>query len=186
MNGGGGMKGFKCGIAVCLILLVFGKTGHASGYKDFVDNLDVRPDVGYGYAVSKDHERGMGYHAGVRILSNVRSLSSATPDKRWGIEIASVSPFESKASLSGEKYVAVGIMVEQTLSNQFVITIGTLGYIGVDRNKNNPFGLLTEIGWEPKFGNNAHLFAAVRYESIYDTSTISRYSLSAGIKFTIF
>jgi hypothetical protein len=111
------MKGFKCSVAVCLFLLVFGKAGYASGYRDFVDNLDVRPDVGYGYAVSKDHESGMGYHAGVRILSNVRSLSSTTPDKRWGIEVAAVSPFESKESLSREKYVAVGIMVEQTLSD---------------------------------------------------------------------
>jgi hypothetical protein len=67
-----------------------------------------------------------------------------------------------------------------------VITIGTLGYIGVDQNKNNPFGLLTEIGWEPKFKDNSHFFAAVRYESIYDTSTISRYSLSAGMKFTLY
>jgi hypothetical protein len=180
------MKGLKCGIAVCLILLVFGKTGLASGYKDLVDNLDVRPDVGYGYAVSKDHDSGMGYHAGVRILSNVRSMSTATPDKRWGIEIAVVSPFESKASLSREKYVAVGLMVEQTLSDQFVITIGTLGYIGVDQNKNNPFGLLTEVGWEPKFKDSTHLFAAVRYETIYDTSTITRYSLSVGMKFNLY
>ena len=180
------MKGFKCGMAFCLILLVFGKAGYAAGYGDTVDNLDVRPNVGYGYAFSKDHERGMGYHAGVRILSNVKSLSSATPDKRWGIEIAAVSPFESKVSLRHGKYVALGIMVEQTLASQFVVTIGTLGYIGVDRNKNNPFGLLTEIGWEPKFGNNAHGFAAVRYESIYDTSTITRYSLSAGVKFNLY
>jgi hypothetical protein len=180
------MKGFTCGMAFCLILLVFGRAGYAAEDAAFVDNLDVRPEVGYGYAFSKDHERGMGYHAGVRILSNVSSLSSATSDKRWGIEISSVSPFESKESLSHKKYVAVGIIVEQTLPHQFVAAIGTLGYIGVDQNKNNPFGLLTEIGWEPKIGGNAHLFAAVRYESIYDTSTITRYSLSAGMKFTIY
>jgi hypothetical protein len=186
MIGGVGMKGLKCGIAVCLFLLVFNKSGYASGYGDFVDNLDIRPDIGYGYAVSKDHERGMGYHAGFRILSNVRSLSTATPDKRWGIEIAAVSPFESKASLSHEKYIAVGLMVEQTLSDQFVVTVGTLGYIGIDQNKNKPFGLLTEIGWEPKFRDNSHLFAAVRYETIYDTSTITRYSLSLGMKFNLY
>jgi hypothetical protein len=116
----------------------------------------------------------------------VRSLSTVTPDKRWGIEISAVSPFESKASLSHEKYVAVGLMLEQTLSEQFVITIGTLGYIGVDQNKNNPFGLLTEIGWEPKLEDKTHLFAAVRYESIYDTSTITRYSLSVGMKFNLY
>ncbi len=77
-------------------------------------------------------------------------------------------------------------MLEQTLSSDFVITIGTIGYIGQDQNKNNPFGLLTELGWEPKLGKNVQGFLAVRAESIYDTSTISRYALSAGIKYTIF
>jgi hypothetical protein len=177
---------WRCAVAACLTALVFCGTGHAAGYFDYVDNMEVRPEIGYGYAVSKDHKEGMGYHVGVRILSNVRSLSTATLVKRYGIEISSVSPFESKAALNRGKYTAVGVLLEQTLPDQFVITIGTLGYIGVDGNKNNPFGLLTEFGWEPKLGNNAQAFAAVRYESIYDTSTISRYSLSAGIKFNLF
>ncbi len=174
------MGTLRCVAAACLVLLVFCNAGQAS---DYVDNLDIRPDIGYGYAVSKDHQRGMGYHAGVRILSSVRSLSTETPVKRYGIAISSVSPFESKDSLNGQKYIAVGIILEQTLPGQFVITIGTLGYLGMDQNKNNPFGLLTEIGWEPVLGKNEHGFIALRAETIFDTSTISRYSMSVGLKF---
>ncbi len=153
---------------------------------EFVDNLEVRPDVGYGYAVSKDHERGMGYHAGVRILSDVRSLSTPAPRKRWGISLTEVSPFESKAALRHQKYLAFGIMLEQTLPADFVVTVGTIGYIGQDQNKNNPYGLLTEIGWEPVLGKNVHGFIALRIDTIYDTSDISRYALSAGMKYTLF
>lgn len=170
-------------MAACLILMVFSKAGQAS---DYVDNLDVRPDIGYGYAFSKDHKRGMGYHAGVRILSSVRTLSTSEPDKRWGIAISSVSPFESKGSLSGEKYIAVGLIVEQALPARIVITIGTLGYIGVDQNKNNPFGLVADFAWEPRIREYAQLFVGLRYETIYDTSTITRYSLNAGVKVNVF
>lgn len=168
-------------IALCLILSVW-----ESAYGSSFDNLDIRPDIGYGYAASKDHQRGMGYHAGVRILSSVKSLSSDTPDKRAGIVISAVSPFESEKSLDGRKYLAVGIILEQVLSHQFVIAIGTLGYVGMDENKNNPFGLMTDIGWEPQIGRNTRFFTALRLESIYDTSTINRYSLSAGVKFNLF
>ncbi len=120
------------------------------------------------------------------ILSDVRSLSTPTPRKRAGISITEVSPFESKPELRHLKYLAVGIMLEQTLPKDFVITIGTLGYIGLGNNKNNPFGLNTEFGWEPGLGNTMQGFVALRVETIYDTSTISRYSASAGIKFDVF
>ncbi len=177
------MRVLRYWLTVCL-LLAFCKAGQAAPL--YMDNIEVRPDIGYGYAVSKDGERGMGYHAGVRILSDVRSLSTPTPIKRYGISITEVSPFENKAALRGQKYLALGIMLEQTLDSDLVITIGTLGYIGQDRNKNNPFGLLAEFGWEPKVGKNTQGFLALRLETIYDTSTISRYALSAGLKYTLF
>lgn len=180
------MSLLRYAITVCFIMIALCHSANADGTIGYIDNLEIRPDVGYGYAVSKDHKEGMGYHAGVRILSDVRSFSTPTLQKRWGIYIAEVSPFESKSALRHEKYLAFGIMLEQTLPKDFVITIGTLGYIGMDQNKNDPYGLLTEIGWEPMIGPQSQLFAALRYETIYDTSTITRYSLSAGIKFNVF
>jgi hypothetical protein len=178
LRGGCEMRALKQAAFIGLFFIVFNTVGYASS-----NDLDIRPDIGYGYATSKDHQRGMGYHAGVRILSSVRSLSSTTADKRAGIMISSVSPFESKDPLRGRKYLAVGIILEKVLAEHFVITIGTVGYIGTDQNRNNPFGIISEIGWEPKIGRRSQLFTAVRIESIYDTSTVSRYSLSGGIKF---
>ncbi len=176
------MRMLRYWLVSCLFLALC-KVGQAAS---LYDNVEIRPDIGYGYAVSKDHEWGMGYHAGLRILTDVRNLSSPELQKRAGISITEISPFESKVGLRHKKYLALGIMLEQTLSSDFVITIGTIGYIGQDQNKNNPFGLLTELGWEPKLGKNVQGFLAVRVESIYDTSIISRYALSAGLKYTIF
>ncbi len=176
------MKPWRFWLVVCFILIA-SKTAHAAPL--YMDNVEVRPDVGYGYASSKDGH-GMGYHAGVRILSDVRSMLTPTPVKRYGISVAEVSPFESNKDLRNRKYLAVGIMLEQTLSSDFVITIGTLGYVGQNQAKNNPFGLLAEFGWEPGLGKNVQGFFVLRAETIYDTSTIGRYSLSAGMKYTLF
>jgi hypothetical protein len=166
-------------MAACLILMVFSTTGHAYHWYNvlYMDNLEIRPDIGYGYAVSKDHERGMGYHAGARILSN------ANADKRYGIEISYVSPFASKKELDQKNYIASGIILEQVLREQFVITIATLGYIGIDQNKNNPFGFVWDLGWEPKIREHIQLFVALHNETIFDVSTIDRHSVSIGLKF---
>jgi len=170
-------------LTLLLVFSAFSNTVHAAEYSGYLDNLDVRPDIGYGYAVAKDHKRGLGYNAGVRILSSVRTLSTSEPNKRYGVEISSVSPFESKEAFRHEKYVAVGLIVEQILPSHMVITMGTLGYIGVDQNKNSPFGLIADIAWEPGSGKCTQPFLGLRLETIYDTSTITRYSLNAGIKF---
>lgn len=166
--------------------IVLNTAAHAAETASYVDNLDVRPEAGYGYAETKDGKHGMGYHAGVRILSSVRSLTSPTPDKRWGVEITALSPFESKTALRNEKYLAVGMILEQVLPAGIVATIGTIGYIGVDKARNNPFGFVTGFAWEPQIAKNTLLYVGLRYETIYDTSTISRYSLNTAVKFTIY
>jgi hypothetical protein len=161
-------------------------SAHAAESPSYVDNLFVRPEIGYGYAATNDGKHGMGYHAGVSVLSTVQSVSSPVPDKRWGIQIMALSPYESKSSLSSEKYLAVGIVLEQILPAKIVATIGTLGYVGVDKARNNPFGLMTVIAWEPQITKDVQFSAGLRYESIYDTSTISRYSLNTAIKFDLY
>lgn len=163
----------RYGMVVCLLVMVWSRTGHASEEAGAVILL---PNIGYGYAASKDGKRGMGYHAGARILA------SASASKRWGLEISYVSPFGYEESLKHENYVAAGIILEAVLREQVVASIGTIGYIGVDRNENKPFGVISGIGWEPNIGD-AQLSVALRLESIFDTSTINRYSLSVGLKF---
>jgi hypothetical protein len=169
---------------ISLVLLLAG-TACAEGASSYLDNLEVRPEIGYGYAAA-DGKRGMGYNAGIRLMSAVKSITSPEPDKRWGIEVSAVSPFESNAVYSGEKYVAVGLLLEQLLPGHFVATIGTIGYRGYDQARNNPFGLITGLDWEHKDGKKIGVIIGLRYESIYDTSTITRYSLNLAVKFDAF
>jgi hypothetical protein len=170
--------------AISIVLLFVG-TAFAEGASYYLDNLEVRPEIGYGYAAT-DGKRGMGYHAGVRVMSAVKSITSPEPDKRWGVEVAVVSPFESDAAYSGEKYVAMGLLLEQVLPGHLVATIGTIGYRGFDQARNNPFGLITGLDWEHKHGKKIGFMIGLRYESIYDTSTITRYSLNTAINFDVF
>ncbi len=139
-------------------------------------NVQFEPIFGVGYATSGENS-GMGYHAGARILS------SANPTKRWGGEITFISPFGFKDTLSHKNYISVGIILQQVFREQFVASIGTLGYIGIDQNKNNPFGVKTELGWEPKITDNVQLYVALRFEWIFEVSTIRSSSLSFGFKF---
>jgi hypothetical protein len=178
------MRATKYVLIVISMMLLLSETALAAG--SLVDNLDVRPEMGYGYAATKDGKHGTGYHTGVRILSAVRSISSPEPDKRWGIEITALSPFASNSSLKSDKYIAVGLVLEQLLPAQTVATIGTVGYVGVDQTRNNPFGLVTGFAWEPRIGKNMLFTVGLRYESIFDTSTISRYSLNTALKFNMF
>ena len=179
------MNAFKHVVVLGFIVL-FAAAAFAAESPSYVDNLFVRPEAGYGYATTNDGRHGMGYHAGVSILSAVQSISSPVPDKRWGIQIMSLSPFESKSSLNSEKYLSLGMVVEQILPAHVVATIGTVGYLNTDKSRNRPFGLLTGINWEPQIAKNVQLLLGLRIESIYDTSTISRYSLNTGIKFDIY
>lgn len=164
----------RYGMVVCLLLIASGETGQAS---EDTGAVILLPNIGCGYAASKDGKRGMGYHAGARILAN------ASASKRWGLELSYVSPFGFEESFKHENYVAAGIVLEAVLREEVVASIGTIGYIGVDQNKNKPFGVISGIGWEPEIGADAQLSVALRLESIFDTSTISRYSLSVGLKF---
>jgi hypothetical protein len=157
----------------CLFVLLFSTGGQAASC---LENGRIRPTFGYGVATSGD-ESGAGYHAGIRLLAD------ASPTKRYGIEMSYLSPFANKESLRHQNYLALGIILEQSIYEQFVVTIGTLGYFGLDQNKNNPVGLLSDIGWEPRFGESAQAFVGVRFETIFDTSTVARTSLSVGLKF---
>jgi hypothetical protein len=166
------MRVIQSGLVVIMLLSVLSSWGHAA--EDKV-NVLIEPIFGVGYA-SSSNDSGMGYHAGVRILSH------ANPTKRWGGEISYISPFEFKDALKHKKYISVGIMLQQILLEQFIASIGTVGYIGIDQNKNNPFGVRSELGWEPA-ADIVHTYAALRFELIFDVATIQIVSMSLGLKF---
>lgn len=61
--------------------------------------------------------------------------------------------------------------------------IGTIGYVGIGDNTDNPFGIVTNLGWEPEDMGMITPFVSFRSELIFDDSTVHMNTLSAGIRF---
>lgn len=125
-------------------------------------SLLIRPQAGYGSL------EGTGVsHAGIRILM------PSGKSQRYGVEINHFI-YGHDAS-----FTSAGIMLEQRRNEQFNMSIGTVGYI--DYGGSNPFGLVTNLGWEPENSGSIEPFITFRNDIIFSESTDSIYSISAGI-----
>ena len=146
--------------------------------------LCLRPHVGVGWARGdKDSGNGLALHAGGRVL-----FPAPLSDKvraTFGLEATYVDLDISESNALPERYAAVGIVLEMTLFENFNLGIGTLGYIGVGSTDRNPFGLVTNLGWEPTWSSRVLPFISLRTEWIFDQVVFNVLSLSVGINFGI-
>jgi len=127
----------------------------------------IRPQLGVGFI--NTHQQTSVAHAGVRILL------PASDNKRYGLELS---------QFSGNNHVqfkSVGIVLEQRLWNSFHMAIGTVGYLDYDQSANNPFGLMTNLGWEPDSNNGWAPFITYRNDLVFANTTNDIHSLSVGI-----
>lgn len=139
----------------------------------------ILPFVGSGYASNSNNE-GYGTHFGARILL------SANATQRFGLEVSQLDLFSLESQQPSKRFTAIGIVVEQTLWDWFLMSIGTLGYIEHGDNKNRPFGLRTNLGWEGTLINHSiRPFVVYRMDTIFDRSTTRINSLSIGLRWTL-
>lgn len=132
--------------------------------------LIIRPQMGYGYYDSPtSQEAGSIYHYGTRILLG------AGETQRYGLE---VSRFEVDG---GGDFIAVGIVLEERLWDFLNLSIGTVGYFGYIESANNPVGLMTNVGWEPRWDKRIKPFITYRNDMIFSEKMDSVYSLSFGV-----
>ena len=146
--------------------------------------LFLRPHVGVGWARGdKDSGNGLALHAGGRVLfpAPLSDKVSAT----FGLEATYVDLDIRERNALPERYAAVGIVLEMTLFENFNLGIGTLGYIGVGSTGRNPFGLVTNLGWDPTWSSRMLPFISLRTEWIFDQVVFNVLSLSVGINFGI-
>jgi hypothetical protein len=103
-------------------------------------------------------------------------LLSANPEKLYGVE----TTYLRVPTKGGHaEYLAVGIVLEQRLWSWFNMSIGTVGYIGLSTGTENPFGIVTNLGWEPDWGHVSP-FVTYRSEWIFSSPVIAVNSASAG------
>lgn len=146
--------------------------------------LFLRPHVGVGWARGdKNSGNGLALHAGGRVLFN--TPLSPKVGARFGLEATYLDLDISKSDALPERYVAVGIVLEMTLFESFNLGIGTLGYVGVGGTGRNPFGLVTNLGWEPAWDSHVLPFITLRTEWVFDQVVFNVLSLSVGVTFGI-
>ena len=145
----------------------------------FADNFLIRPHIGVGQtSVSGDGEDGTSFHVGSRFL-----LSAGTGTNRsYGLEVTYIDAYASEDEQPETQYLGVGFVLEQKPFESFNMGIGTIGYVGIGDNTNNPFGIVTNLGWEPELKGMITPFISFRSELIFDDSTIHMNTLSVGIR----
>lgn len=140
----------------------------------------IRPHGGVGWASSYTRRgHGVATHAGARFLL------SAGPAQRFGLEISYVQLDVRPDGSFDQAYVVPGLVLEMILFEHFNLGIGTIGYVGVAGERNKPFGVVTNLGWEPVWDHVVRPFVTLRTEWIFDRDVFNVLSLSAGITFAI-
>jgi len=141
--------------------------------------LILRPSGGIGISFfMPNHNIDMSWHGGMRLLLE------SNKKQRYGIECSYVqsNAFTNDAS---KTFISTGFILEQRLFDWFLMAIGTIGYISLEQGGGSPFGILTNLGWEPKMDGNWSPFITYRAEFLFlNNSFVQISSISAGI--TIF
>jgi len=135
----------------------------------------VRPQIGIGVASAGDPEFTGSYaHLGTRLLLN------ATDIRRYGLELTYLKKLNSERKTD---FSVIGIVLEQRLHQWFNMSIGTVGYIGMQKQSGNPFGLLTNLGYESNHPRFRNAFITYRSEFVFERTPVIINSLSLGMGF---
>ena len=146
--------------------------------------LFLRPHAGVGWASAYNRSgNALALHAGGRLL--FPSPLSPKVDAKFGLEATYLQLDITGRDIFSERYAAVGVVLEMTVVRGFNLGIGTLGYIGVGGTDRNPFGIVTNLGWEPLWDSRVRPYVTMRSEWIFDRATYSILSLSVGATFGI-
>ena len=146
--------------------------------------LFIRPHAGIGWASAYNRSGdALALHAGGRVL--FPAPLSPKVATTFGLEATYLQLDITGGDAFTERYAAVGVVLEMTVVKGFNLGIGTLGYIGVGGSDRNPFGVVTNLGWEPTWQSRVRPYITLRTEWIFDQATYNVMSLSAGITFGI-
>lgn len=146
--------------------------------------LFIRPHAGVGWASAYNRSgNALALHAGGRVLfpAPISPKVGAT----FGLEATYLQLDITGSDIFSERYAAVGVVLELTVLKGFNLGIGTLGYIGVGGTDRNPFGVVTNLGWEPMWDSRVRPYITMRTEWIFDRATYNVLSLSVGANFGI-
>lgn len=144
--------------------------------------LMLRPHGGVGWTSSYNRSgNGLAVFGGARLL--FPAPLSPKVGASFGLEATYLELDATENDVFEERYVAVGVVLEMTVLGGFNLGIGTLGYVGVGGTDRNPFGVVTNLGWEPTWDARALPNITLRTEWIFDRATYNVLSLNVGVTF---
>lgn len=108
-------------------------------------------------------------------------LTSVSNDRAYGIEMDRHSFF--KSGLKNGEYISVGIVLEAMLYGIWLNQMGTVGYVGVGDNQNNPFGFRASTGFEFPWGRRFTFSTLLRNDIVFEEKSIFSTRFEAGIGF---
>ncbi len=162
-------------LVLSLVCLIVGLLTSPTAWAE--QNVFIRPFTGISYSKSNGTGgAGFGYQAGLRLML------SANKRQSYGLEISYLDLYGLENNGPDIRYTAVGLVIEQIRESGFLMSIGTLGYIGMGDNSGNPFGIRSKLGWEPRFKNGVLPFIVYRGDLIFDTPTRRVNALSVGLR----
>ncbi len=192
---GVGPHGFVAAALVCLVAMT---VSESSARADEALELEdgpvgdegggrvafIRPHAGVGWASAYNRSgNALAFHAGGRVL--FPAPLSPEVAATFGLEATYLQLDITGSEVFTERYAAVGVVLELSVVGGFNLGIGTLGYVGVGGTERNPFGVVTNLGWEPTWPSRVRPYLTLRTEWIFDQATYNVLSLSAGITFGI-
>ncbi len=147
------LRNFSMAICLCISGLAFADEG-----------VLIRPHAGFGSIDGNSYQ-----HAGMRILFD------ASTEKKYGLELTRVNTKQGN-------FLAAGIVLEKKVNGWFNMSIGTIGYLGMNSATPNVPGMVLNLGWEPETQGALKPFVTMRNDIIlFADKTRSGTALSAGV-----
>lgn len=112
---------------------------------DGLEGVTFRPQVAVGWSYAADD----GFRPALSTLAGARLLLSPGGSTWIGCELSWLGHDNHMGGDIPRNALVGGLVVEQVLARQFLVALGSLGMVGLDRHSQNAPDLMLELGWAP-------------------------------------
>jgi hypothetical protein len=88
----------------------------------------------------------------------------------------------SLVARDGSAAIIVTELLDDTIANSFLMSIGSVGYFDYGQNADNPVGLVAVLGWEPNAAKALVPYITLRNDVIFHSERATVNSVSAGVR----
>jgi len=156
---------------VSFIVLIF---SHASISSESDAKFNLYGGLGYlSTNITNDKVIPLAYNIGGRIELPANDKKSA------GIELGFLSNFNNDFS----KYLSLGIVLEQEISDIFSTSIGTVGYLDLKNGGTSPFGITSGFHFKLKDTGRFDTYISIRNDYIFSSPVLVNYTV--GIRYKL-